>query len=139
VENHDPPPEELDLLARLERARAHLAKTCLDAGEQMRVLAQLAGFDQVEPQRSVFAPPLELEPHVFTDLGAWMTRVSEIDTLVRRNTSRAPITRRVFARTFRRPRQHRRTRPSGTRGSPAGSSRADDDPEPRPDVAAVAP
>ena len=48
-------------------------------------------------------------------------RREEIDTLVRRSTSRAPIVRRFFARTFRRPRQHRRTRPSGMRGSPDSS------------------
>jgi hypothetical protein len=65
-------------------------------------------------------PPAPGEPHVFTNLAAWI------------NAWRAPIIRRFFARGFRRPRQHRRVRPSGTRGSPAGadSSGSSDDPAP---------
>jgi hypothetical protein len=128
------------LAARLARAQAHLARTCLAPDAQMRVLARIAGL-KVEKQRSVLAKPVELEPYTYTNMTAWMARVSEIDALVRRNTSRAPIIRRTFTRSRGARRQTRRAAVRVTRGSPAGScsSSSDDDPAPRPDLSRVAP
>jgi hypothetical protein len=148
MDTHAPPGETKD--AKRIRLAAHTAGTCLTPGEQMRVRASFLGVGKTLPPRSVFAKPLEAEPHVHTDLGEWTRQMRKIaatpdapfrmfhkggvDYIVDakvRNPRTLPEIHNGAARD-RAPRSSRRARVHGVRAGPdsSPSGSPDDDPDP---------